>query len=279
MKNNKKLFILIGIILIILIVVLIIIRKPEKTLPLIENNECIKKGNVCSLQDIKNGVYVDVEVNDKKSYGFYVISNTENEMTLIMNENIADNIDWHHELINMKGPLEALGQLSDYTYSWTKIDIIDNYTYDDYGKKYSDKLCEEGSNPGYSCKYSIYKTRGYNKIVLSKDEKYVDFNFAPEEEEPLLRQDLSDFNLRARLITVEEVNELANAKWLDYGLKDNEGYWTLSSSTAANTRYAVGAYAVVKAENGISVESLFIQNSLNEELKIGIRPVISIEKR
>ncbi|MBE6148664.1 MAG: hypothetical protein E7167_04165 [Firmicutes bacterium] len=282
--KNKKAFIILCIFVIILVGVIVfsLLKKPDTNDGPQSNNdqECLKKGNVCSEDEIKKGILVNVMVNDKKDYNFYVIDNTETNMTLLMDKNIASNVDWHSESINMKGPLEALMQIYENTKKWTNIKPIEDYVYNDYGKIYSEEMCKKGTTANYSCEYTGFTTRGYDKIYFSKDEKYVDFNLASEDgEEVLEKYDLMDLDLRARLITAEEYRKLENAKWLINNLETDKGYWTLTSSTAVNTHYAIGAYAVVNSEGNVALESLFVKNSLNKQYSMGIRPVITIEKR
>lgn len=290
--KNKKIIITICILTAIIVLAVIIAVKNVKDNqknPVTGNenpteyahDKCLEKGNVCEIDQIMQGLLVNYKVNEKKEYDFYVIDNDEETLTLIMNDNIKDNVDWHSEAINMKGPLEALVQLYVNCDDWTNVDVIDDYTYEDFGKKYSEDKCAEMTDTTYKCEPTLFDSRGYDKIVIGKSDAYVDFNLVPTEEgeEVLEKYDLSIYNLRARLITVEEIEKLGNPKWLASNLEKDEAFWTASSSTSTNTRYSMGAYAVTLGEESANIESLYVRNSYNSEYNTGIRPVIKIAKR
>jgi len=93
------------------------------------NDECIKEGTC------KNGVKINVEVNNKGNYNFYVIDDNNGELTLIMDRNLGSNIAYitKEDYEGSKGtnygdngnselgPLTALKQLEDLTSDWTNI--------------------------------------------------------------------------------------------------------------------------------------------------------------
>ncbi len=90
------------------------------------DNNCLKSKDICP-----NGTKVNVQVNNKENYDFYVIKDTGSELTLIMNKNIGPTVAWitkeDYEAAggtesdygefgnNNKGPLTALKQLEDLT--------------------------------------------------------------------------------------------------------------------------------------------------------------------
>ena len=61
----------------------------ELNINLESENECIKYNETC-----ENGTLVKVKVNDESTYNFYVINDTGNELTLIMDKNIGPKVAW-----------------------------------------------------------------------------------------------------------------------------------------------------------------------------------------
>ena len=279
-KFNKflKIFIVVlATILVVSIVSLIIINNKET----LKENECIKKGNICSPSDIFKGVEVEIAVSDNKKQRFYVISNTENEMTLMMKKNIINKIDWHDNLINIFGPDIPLMELSKLTKSWENISLIDNYSYDDSGKLLFEEKCKNSvdiKEPNYDCTTEKVPTRGYFGIKINNGELK---QKADVEDNPL--EDVLSTEMRARLITVEEIDKLVMnkelPKWLISGLGSKDGYWTLTSSTAMKNNYCQGAIAIANVNNKPSIESLFVLQEYEEGFEIGIRPVITVTKK
>ncbi|MBQ6840728.1 MAG: hypothetical protein IJO63_01245 [Bacilli bacterium] len=270
------------IIYIILIISIIVLIAVISFLKGVEDNKdpiligCVQKGNICNEAAISSGVPVEIKVNDSQKIKFYVIDNTEDNMTLLMAENLEDNVNWHNELINIKGPVTAMEVLGENTKSWSLIENINNYTYDDYGLKYFNKKCSSIDISGYDCSDDIYEVRGYKKIVLSNS-SYIEWNLP--EEDAIYNFDNKTF--KARLITVEELTKLLSKgenKWLISNLNENEGYWTLSSSTVQKTDYNAGAYAVINLEGKPVIEPAYV-DIYNNDYKIGIRPVIVVDKR
>ncbi len=104
------------------------------------NNSCLTDG-IC-----ENGTKLNVKVNEKENYDFYVIKDDGEELTLIMNKNIGNTVAWisKEDYIaaggteseygrygnNELGPLTALNQLEDLTKEWTNIPAY-NYTLED----------------------------------------------------------------------------------------------------------------------------------------------------
>ncbi|MBQ6840572.1 MAG: hypothetical protein IJO63_00445 [Bacilli bacterium] len=284
MKKTKIIILLILVVLILAFVGWHIskIKRQDAGDNIYSNAACLKKGNICTDEQIRNGMLVKYEVNDKDSYDFYVIDNNADTLTLIMNKNIVNNVDWHNELINMKGPIYSLIEIYKNCNDWTNVDILNNYEYADYGKKYSDELCAKGEEPSYNCEDLYTNTRGYNGIIFGENKSYLEFNLpiTDEDEEDVVQKfDLTAHKLRARMITIEELEKLQNAEWLVENLKHNEGFWTLSSATVAKTLYSKGAYAVVANNSQAEIVPVFVKSSLNDDYKLGIRPVIVIEKR
>ena len=215
-KFNKvlKIFIIsLATILAIAIVAILITSgmdiKKEKP---IKHDDCTKMGNFCSEEKIYNGVEVEIEVGKNKKQRFYVISNTEHNMTLMMKENIAPHVEWFNELFNIFGPEAAMLELANRTKSWTKIDLIEDYTYSDNGYQTFINNCQNGqsNNDYYDCSTELDPTRGYfglaiNKGILTIRENVIDG------ERPVT---FSKQKFRARLATVEEIDALRYKKKL-----------------------------------------------------------------
>ena len=104
------------------------------------DNSCIQKGNVCSDADILAGIKVNVKVNNSETYDFYVISNTDSEITLMMNRNIyaegnttEPDVAWYADShTNSQGPKTAVAALKERTSTWSNIPER-TYTYSDDG--------------------------------------------------------------------------------------------------------------------------------------------------
>jgi len=272
MKKNVKKYLIILIIFIVLVsigVSLLMINKNTNLEP--SDNNCLKKGNLCTLDEIKTGLVVPVAVNDNDTYDFYVIDNTAEQLILIMAKNIGKDVDWSMEGINFKGPVAPVFEVYDYTTNWDNINKITNYIYEDFGYKQCLALPDDSEEKNL-CKFG-----GYIKFVINEKEAYVDHDIEELGNEDGRDYVLGDYDFKARLITVEEIEKLDNPSWLGNDLENGEGYWTMSSSTAANTSFNAGAYAVVKTSDVMTVESLKV--TLAEiPYKVGVRPVITIPK-
>lgn len=280
-KINKALKIFIAVLSIILLVAIVILLFPaaikEKEEP-IEQHECIKLGNFCSEEDIYNGVEVDIEVSKNQTKRFYVISNTSYSMTLMLKENIAKETDWHNDLFNIYGPDDPLIELANRTKKWKNIDKIKDYEYLDNGYITYTSNCQNGTTePGYDCSNQNHPTRGYIGLRITNGTLFITTNFINGQNEYE-----TAYDLRARLITVEEIDALRYKeklpKWLINDLGTKEGYWTLSSSTSKKTNYSQGAIALANIDKEPSIESIFVLNDYNSKYTIGIRPVITIDK-
>ncbi len=107
---------------------------------IITNNNCLTEG-IC-----ENGVLVNVKVNDTENHNFYVIGDTNGELTLIMDRNLGSDVEWitKEDYLaaggtkswvsygnNDKGPLTALKTLEYRTKNWSNIDAYDYELIDD----------------------------------------------------------------------------------------------------------------------------------------------------
>lgn len=285
-SNIIKLIIIIGLSLIIIGIFCINVYVTKIfTNPIgIEEHECTKKGNICTDEDIYNGLEVAVEVKENVTYRFYMISNTEDNMTLIMANNVNNQEDWHNELINMKGPTKALGTLIERTKAWDNVDDITNFTYEDYGLKSFIENCQNNTTePDYDCNNGQSEGRAYKSVNITKNKVEYIYNMETIDGMEPAESFSYAAKAKARLITLEEVFDIAKDKkiprWLSVGLKDQQGYWTMSSSTAMNTQYSAGAFAITNTNEETTIESLYVNNSLNSGYLIGLRPVITITKK
>lgn len=102
-------------------------------------NSCLENGE-CS-----PGTELKIQVNDSQAYNFYVIDDAENTLTLIMDRNLGEKVAWvnandyvtantdltncDYEACNDEGPITALNYLNVQTSTWTNIEPIENYTY------------------------------------------------------------------------------------------------------------------------------------------------------
>lgn len=298
-NNSKKILISFIIILVLALVVAIPVSilmqdkstkkdndKELKGPKKINQHECTKKGNVCSFNEMYEGVEVNVEVAEGKTYTFSMIANDIETMTLMLQENIEETTSWHNELINMKGPQNALQKLNEKIETWENISYIENYNYEDGGKKDLEKICASTAlEDDFKCPKDSYDTRCYNGLTITNGEIKFLFNLPQDEglgaEDRLATEGSIESKVKARLITLEEVEEFNTDKgiptWLIENLDKNEGYWTMTSSPSMKTAYYQGAIAVVNKDGKLSIESAFVEGE--EKLKIGIRPVITVYKK
>ena len=93
---------------------------------------CVTRGT-CTAAEIKEGIKVNVEVNEEKSYDFYVIADDGEKVTLIMDRNLGDNVAWYaDDDDNGHGPTTAVAALKERTSGWANIPKKE-YTYSDEG--------------------------------------------------------------------------------------------------------------------------------------------------
>ena len=97
-----------------------------------EKPACLNDGTECA-----SGTPVAIKVNSDEVYNFYVIDETDNEVTLIMDRNIYApgsttdvNVVWHSTSDNSQGPKTAVVVLKERTSSWINIPERE-YTYSD----------------------------------------------------------------------------------------------------------------------------------------------------
>ncbi len=284
-KFNKflKLFIIVlaAILIVATPVSIYFYSKEDKT----SKNECIKKGDICTDEEIYNGVKVSYEVKSGTTKEFYVIANDKDQMTLLAAENISEDVDWHSEMVNVKGPLNATISLVNATKNWKSVPTINNYRHKDTGLETFKNTCSgEGENKsGYDCYANGVLCRGYNEIIIQEGLTIFNTNIVYQDPSiPIDNVYEISGTTRARMITIDELLALKKdnkyPSWLIENLKEDEGYWTLDSSTASKNNYNQGAYALANKAGSPSTESLFVQKETGDQFTIGIRPVIVVNK-
>lgn len=251
---------------------------------------CLFKGNICSEDDISRAIKAKIQVSDSNSYDFYLISNDAETATFIMASNLEDNVDWHSERVNIKGPVNSFEKLVELTKDWNKIPIIEDYNYIDEGQVIYNEICDgdklRNKESYYDCTSNIIPTRGYKGISIKNGKTTIYYNLPEEEnEEYIIMQEYKYENdTRARFIELEELDKFMNndftyPDWLIDHTRENGGYWTMSSSTYPTIEYMQGAFAVVNNKNIANKVELYTTIKDNYKFnKIGIRPVITIPK-
>jgi len=205
----------------------------------------------CVIEDTKceAGTPVAVKVNEKNVYNFYIIEDTETEVTLIMDRNLGETVGWYAGSTNNRiGPVTALNYLNTQTKNWTNIKPIENYIY-------------------INNLNGTTNTYGYQKLVITNGIGV------------LTSQDGSTTELqetsRARLLTYEEADPLKtnnNGKsptWLYGNLSSSapSGYWWLTSST---DNYYYGKM--------INYNGNYLNDDTRYSTAYGVRPVITLVK-
>ena len=151
---------------------------------------CAKSGNKCTEKEIYDGQLVNVKVNDSENYDFYVISDDGTNLTLLKNGSLGPTVAWlnyedlesvfnYHDWAGPKfGPYTILKQLNNLTSSWTNINVIENYDF---------------QNPGFS-------NSGYKGLKISNGVVTITTKDLTEAVVP--------GTSRARLMTEEEYNTI-----------------------------------------------------------------------
>ena len=298
-QNQRKVLITIIILLVIFLVIaipfsIISLNKTQKNddklkpAKQVKNYDCVTKGKVCSFEEMYKGVEVNIEVAQGKTYTFNMIDNDKETMTLMLQQNIENDIEWHSEGINLKGPQTSLQLLNEKVKDWTNVNGITKYSYIDGGKTDLERLCNSTHiEPGFKCPTDEKDTRGYNGLTIENGSLKLLFNLPPSEDlEPgfeVIKEGTINVNAKARFLTLEEYEKFNTnngvPKWLVEGLDNNIGYWTLTSSPSMTTAYFQGAIAIVNKNKKPSVEAVFVTNGATDDYKIGIRPVIQISKK
>jgi len=95
-------------------------------------NGIMTSKDYCILTNIcESGTLINVKVNDTQNYDFYVISDTETELTLIMDRSLEGTPAWNSSYTVGKGPVTALEHLKNATDSWVNIPLMSYVLNDD----------------------------------------------------------------------------------------------------------------------------------------------------
>ena len=87
---NLQYFILAGCLLIILFLIGFFVTRNNSTANVsiptknIEDVECLKKGKVCTTDELRESIKIKYKVNKTDTEEFYVLSNDENKMNLLL---------------------------------------------------------------------------------------------------------------------------------------------------------------------------------------------------
>lgn len=88
------------------------------------DTKCIKdKSMICP-----RGTEVYVKVNNHDIYKFYVVKDTGDKLSLLMEQNLSV-VRWQGTDDNSKGPINVFTQLNNQTSNWTNLGAITSYTY------------------------------------------------------------------------------------------------------------------------------------------------------
>jgi len=83
------------------------------------SNDCVKEGNTCTINQIKNKVSLTLSVNDNESYKFNLLNDDGKILTLIMDDYLEDDIKWGTNVSN--GPQTSLDYLDLKTKNWDNV--------------------------------------------------------------------------------------------------------------------------------------------------------------
>ena len=293
---NLKYFILAGCLLVVLFLVGYFVTSNSSDLikskiPVqnIEDVECLKKGNICTAEELQNGIKVRYKVNKNDTYEFYVISNDDKQINLMLDRDIINQHVWGFQLTNTKGPGYSLFIMNDELKEWTNVPYL-NYTYVDFGYQYYVDVCVDKTKEDKEFDCSKYV--GYKSFVVKEGDAAVNYNAEPpEEEDPkfVTTKILEDVKVRARYITLEEVTSLyipkkGLPKWLIENVRLNRMYWTMSSMPYANDGYDIKAYTIINRDGKADLGGKEVSNGenpedLEDDYNAGLRPVITLNKK
>lgn len=93
---------------------------------------CIKTGTCTP------GTEVSVAVNSSDTYNFYVIADSGNELTLIMDSNLGGAVQWYVADTLSEGPVTALNELKTRTSGWDNVTDREYTIVDDTSAGYDD---------------------------------------------------------------------------------------------------------------------------------------------
>lgn len=273
MKITKKNLIITIIVILIIIISIVLVLSFNKSKIYKSDDECTKRGRVCSVEQIAKGVIVMVKVNSKMEIPFYIIKNNEYQMTLMSKDVLQENTNWSKYDDNIYGPDTLMLNLYELTKYWTNVPKIMEYNYNDEGFKEYASACinNETSKQEFDCDNLDYYI-GYSNLSIKNgllSLKAVDNSkviFANKE-------------YRAKIWSKKEIIKFQN-DLADYSvnwLKDTKSFWTITSATKKVDGSYTSAYAVESADNKNGFQ-LVSQKIFNPSTPTGIRPIITIDK-
>lgn len=124
-----------------------------------------------------------------------VIGEDYDTVTLLLNENLGDNVSWHEGASdNSSGPVTALNYLNNLTINWNNVHPISNYSFinNATGSKFVEYDGESGTIPVY----------GYKKLEIIKGKTKI------TNENGIDSIDIEGIT-RARFITLDEIVKIA----------------------------------------------------------------------
>ena len=218
------------------------------------------------------GTALAIKVNEQKTYKFYVVSDKNDRLTLIMNKNLGNKVAWVSKEDygdnnaygtlgkNDKGPITALEYLNALTSSWVNIPAIENYIYNN-------------NLNGTTKKYGYQKLEIINGVekIKSKDGNTI------TELEGIAR---------ARILTYEEATspEIGCKNHTDTNSKDSCPSWITENLSSSNTTATPAATWLMSAEINVdhvynidNAKYIYI-NTVNDNRYTGVRPVIELSK-
>ena len=198
-----------------------------------EVNGCAKSG-ICEA-----GTAFAIKVNNTETYKFYVLSDTGNEVTLIMDRNLGETVAWYsdgddttYNETTAQGPVTALAALKERTDTWTNLPKITISTFDDVS--------------------GVEHTMGQTFTMYARLPKY------------------------SEIYEINNSDSLRNSPWLGENLYNNGAnnvwrYWT----STANSDSSAGLVEFDDTENSVWTGGGGV--SYEEDIS-GIRPVITLSK-
>jgi len=214
----------------------------------------------CLIEDTKceAGTPVAVKVNEKDVYNFYIIKDTGTEVTLIMDRNLGDNVEWinsndyitennkdekpngcGYTSCNDEGPITVITELNKRTSDWTN---IPEKTYTISG------LADDNT------------TRKYEDITITGRSRLITYAESTVEE-------IGCTTSQGSCPKWMSINLFATGSNVDGNGNNKYNYWTSTAALTNNrTAWVISYNGYVADSNGTS------------SITSGIRPVITLTK-
>lgn len=227
----------------------------------ITKHACTEKGKIC----VQGETLFTIQVNDNKTYDFYVLNDDGTKVSLIMNQNLGTKVAWINKADynddanfgengnNSKGPITAFTYLNSQTLAWTNIPGIKEYNYINN---------ENGTTTKYGYR-NLQITNG-ETILVSQDGKTITTIDNPG---------------RARMLTYEE---MASRKEANGGKTPTYLYTNLSSSNTSDKPigyWMQSGHATVSYYGRRMGYDGKLSGNATQNISIsGVRPVIELYK-